>query len=71
MACINADGTISTMAKSLLKSLESPLSPEEAAARISVPLFRIRASLRELETGGLVKAEGGRFSVTDLGRAKI
>jgi predicted transcriptional regulator len=71
MACINADGTISTMAKSLLQSLESPLTPEEAAARIGAPLFRIRASLRELESGGLVRDEGGRYRVTDQGRAKI
>jgi predicted transcriptional regulator len=71
MACVNADGTITPMAKSLLQALGNPLTPEEAAALIGVPLFRIRASLRELQAAGFVKDEGGRYRLTEQGRAKI
>jgi predicted transcriptional regulator len=68
MACVNPDGTITTTAKSLLQSLANPLTPEEIAAKIGVPLFRVRSSLRELEGAGLVSESEGRFRTTDKGR---
>jgi predicted transcriptional regulator len=71
MACINTDGTISTMAQALLRSLESPRSPEEAAAQAGVPLFRVRASLRELAGAGLIEEDSGRYRITEAGRSKI
>lgn len=70
MACVNADGTITLTAKALLRSLESPLGPEAIAAKIGAPLFRVRASLRELQTAGLVAESGGQYRTTDAGRAK-
>ena len=71
MACVNADGTITPTAKALLQSLESPLGPEAIAAKIGVPLFRVRSSLRELQAAGFVVESGGLFRTTDEGRAKI
>ncbi len=70
MACVNADGTITPTAKALLQSLQGPLGPEEIAARTGAPLFRVRASLRELQAAGFVAESGGRFVTTDAGRAK-
>ena len=71
MACVNADGTITPTARALLQSLESPLGPEEIAAKIGAPLFRVRSSLRELQAAGFVSESGGSFRATDQGRAKI
>jgi predicted transcriptional regulator len=71
MACVNADGTITPTAKSLLRNLASPLGPEAIAAKIGVPLFRVRSSLRELAAAGFVAESGGLFRVTDEGRARI
>ena len=71
MACVNADGTITATARALLGSLESPLGPEEIAARIGAPLFRVRASLRELGDAGFVEESSGRYGVTAAGRAKL
>jgi predicted transcriptional regulator len=71
MACVNADGTITPTAKALLQSLESPLGPEAIAAKIGVPLFRVRSSLRELAAAGFVVESDGLFRATDEGRAKI
>jgi predicted transcriptional regulator len=71
MACVNPDGTITPTAKSLLQTLEKPLSPEEIGAKIGVPLFRVRSSLRELESAGLVSEAEGRFRTTDEGRKLV
>jgi len=71
MACVNADGSITPTAQALLRSLESPLGPEAIAAKIGAPLFRVRASLRELQAAGFVAESEGLFRATDAGRAKI
>lgn len=71
MACVNADGTITPTAKALLQSLASPLGPEAIAAKTGAPLFRVRASLRELQTAGFVAESGGLFRTTEEGRTKI
>jgi predicted transcriptional regulator len=71
MACVNADGTITPTAKALLQNLESPLGPEAIAAKIGVPLFRVRSSLRELAVAGFVVESDGLFRATDKGRARI
>ncbi len=70
MACVNPDGTITTTAKALLKAIETPLSPEEIAARLNVPLFRVRSSLREMVEAGFAVAEGEKFRATEEGKKK-
>lgn len=71
MACVNADGTITATAKALLKTIESPLTPEEIAGHLSLPLFKIRSSLRELTQAGLVIARGEKFQISEQGKEKI
>jgi predicted transcriptional regulator len=70
MACVNDDGSITPTAKALLKSLDSPLGPEAIAAKIGAPLFRVRASLRELQAAGFVAEADGLYRATDQGAAK-
>lgn len=71
MACVNNDGSITPTAKALLNGLASPLEPEEIASKIGAPLFRVRASLRELRDAGFVEESSGKYSVTAAGRAKL
>ena len=71
MACVNPDGTITPTAKSLLQGLTEPLAPETIASKLGVPLFRVRSSLRELETAGLVSEAEGLFRTTEKGRGLI
>lgn len=71
MPCIGADGTLTESAKTLLKLLEQPATPEEIAARLGHPLFLVRASLRELVGADLVRAEGGKYWISDQGREKL
>ena len=70
MACVNADGTITATAKALLKTLEIPLSAEEIAGRLGLPLFRVRSSLRELAVAGFVVIQGDKYRTSEEGKRK-
>ncbi len=71
MACINVDGTLVASARKLLVNLVEPRSAEDAAARTALPLFRVRASLREFLQAGLVAEANGAYVLTDAGRSKL
>jgi len=70
MACVSTDGTITSTAKALIKSLEVPLGAEEIAARLRSPLFKVRSSLRELVEAGLVVVQGDKYQATEEGKKK-
>ena len=71
MPCVGPDGTLTESAKALLKLLELPATPEELSAQLGHPLFSVRASLRELIGADLVRAEGGKYEITERGRQKL
>ena len=71
MACINADGSLTSSARKVLKVLKNPLTAEEVRDATSQPLFRIRASLREMEGAGLVAGADGYFKITNEGRVRL
>lgn len=71
MACITSEGTLTAMARRVLETLAEPRTAEHVAASTDVALFRIRASLRELEAAGLLAANDGRYHLTAAGRAKL
>ena len=55
MACVAADGTLTRAGRELLAALEQPRRAEDLAAVLGRPLFRVRASLRELAAAGAVR----------------
>jgi predicted transcriptional regulator len=71
MACVNPDGSLTESAKALLKSISTPLGPEEISKKLGQPLFKIRSSLREMVSAGLVNEEKGKYIVTKMGKEKI
>jgi predicted transcriptional regulator len=71
MACVNPDGTLSESAKALLAILDDPKTPEEISKRLEQPLFKIRSSLREMTSAGLVKEEGAKYIITEKGKEKV
>jgi predicted transcriptional regulator len=71
MACINPDGTVTPSARSILRAAQSPLTPAEIAAATSLPLYRIRSSLRELVQAELLREEGERYVLTETGKKHI
>jgi predicted transcriptional regulator len=71
MGCINSDGTTDPAARALLRALQVARRPEDLAAEVGLPLYRIRSGLRELGQAGLVEEASGKFGLTTAGRARI
>lgn len=71
MACLNPDGSLTNTAKSILKTLQTPLTPEEVSDKINQPLFKVRGSLREMEGAGFVTIERDAYLISEKGRKKL
>ena len=71
MACVNGQGELIGSARRMLTALAIPAAPEEVAARTELPLFRIRAGLREMVEAGLVELKDGVYTSTQRGRTLL
>jgi predicted transcriptional regulator len=72
MACVNPDGSLSMAAKGILKILAAtPLSDNEIAMKLGQPVAVVGANLKEMIEALLVKEEGGKFGLTDIGRGEL
>ena len=71
MACVNGQGELSESARRMLTVMEHPATPEDVAARAELPLFRVRAGLREMAEAGLVELKDGSYIATQQGRALL
>jgi len=71
MACVNADGSLTPIAKKVLAAMHSPTTPPAISQDAEVPLYRVRASLRELSDLGFVKETDGLFQITEEGRSRL
>lgn len=71
MACVDAEGELTASARAILEALSDPGTPEDASEITGLRLFRIRYMLRELQRVGLVSHDGGRYSRTEAGQAKL
>jgi predicted transcriptional regulator len=71
MACINTDGSLSPIAQQILTALYSPTKLLEINQKTGVPLYRIRASIRELTDLGFMIEMDGYYHITDNGREKL
>lgn len=67
MACVNADGTLSTSGRAMLAALAHPATAEEVAVASGLQLFRVRSGLRELVGAGLVREDGGKYTADAKG----
>jgi predicted transcriptional regulator len=69
VACLNPDGTLTAIARSVLGAVEAAIVGEEALAQAAgIPVWRLRASLREIGAVGLIKSQGEGHMLTDKGR---
>ena len=74
MACVNADGTLAPVAAQVMRAVAASGSAATAAAialATGLPLYRARATLRELVTAGFVVDEAGAHRLSDTGRARL
>jgi DNA-binding IclR family transcriptional regulator len=69
MACISPDGKPTASGAKMLRALKAKAGPaEEVAQKASLPLFRVRSGLRELEQAGLVSQKGDSYELTAKGK---
>lgn len=72
MACVNDDGSVSAVGRKVLASLEGGATVSDAARVAALPLYRVRASLRELAGAGLAEEMGDeRYALTAAGRQRL
>ena len=71
MACVKSDGSITESAKQMLEALRIPRTAEEVATLSGQPLFKVRASLRQMESSGLVVKIDEQYKTTDAGLGKM
>jgi len=78
MACINPDGTLSEVAKRVLGRLADPHTVPELASATGLPVYRIRATVRETGRARLIEAatddadpRDGPWRLTDLGEEAL
>jgi predicted transcriptional regulator len=69
MACIGSQGELTESAHKMLSSLARPSTAEDVAERTSLPLFRVRAGLREMMEAKLVEMEQSLYRLTESGRS--
>ncbi len=71
MACVNPDGTLTSSALQLLQLASEPVSPETIATELGTPLFKVRASLREMLAAGLVTEKQAGYQTTEAGLDRV
>ena len=70
MPCLDSDGRLTAVAERVLGAAASrggSLDADAVASAADVPLYRARASLRELASAGLVLAEGSGYRIAPAG----
>jgi DNA-binding IclR family transcriptional regulator len=70
MGCVNPDGSLSTQARSILDVLETSNELDDVARKTGLPLYRVRAAVRELIQAGLVEEVDGGHRATEAGRTR-
>lgn len=74
MGCINADGSLTPVALQVLRALAASTEPVtgDVVARVTgLPVYRARASLRELQSAGLVTSQNGAPRLSAVGQARL
>ena len=71
MACVNSDGSLTGPAREVLELAGEPTGLESIAHRSGVPLYRVRASLRELVDAGLLTNHEGVYTATEAGQQRL
>ena len=68
MSCISPDGKPTESGVRMLRALDEGLgSPEEIAAEVGLPLYRIRSGLREMNQAGLAGLQGEKYQLSPKG----
>lgn len=64
MACVNEKGKLTESAKKLLIMIQhESLTVEEISKKSSLPLFKVRSSLRDMKSMGFVLEEYNKYKM--------
>ncbi len=69
MPCMDASGELTEKGRAILAALLEPASMESVAERTTLPLYQVRAAVREMEEAGLVKQSEAGFVAVSAGLA--
>lgn len=67
MGCVNPDGTLSSHAQSILDVLDETRELNEVARKTGLPLYRVRAAVRELTEANWVEEPEGSYRTINKG----
>ncbi len=71
MPCVRDDGSLTVTAIKIMTAIRQPVTMEDVAVAASMPLFRVRSSVRQLEDAGLVESQGGKYTRTAEGEKRL
>ncbi|MEB3102594.1 hypothetical protein [Ferviditalea candida] len=72
MACVNANGQLTESARALLGSIaDQEKTAEQISKQIQTPLFKIRSSLREMLSIGLVAEHDGAYMANEKAKEML
>lgn len=71
MACINPDGTLTPTAQAVIAAIKTPLPDKAIRQNTGLPIYRVRATLRELVEAHLVIEKDGSYQLTDSGKERL
>jgi len=71
MPCVTATGELTTSGRTILEALVTPRDAQALADATGLPLFRARASLREVVEAGLAEEKEGSYVATARGRERL
>jgi predicted transcriptional regulator len=72
MACVRPDGTLSKPAKIIMNAMDNPITLDQLAETVDIPMYRIRSSTRELMEAGMIEQLGeDKYVVTTGGRQRL
>jgi hypothetical protein len=71
MPCVSSDGRLMESGRKLLTVLDQPRTAEETASLALLPLFSVRAGLRQMVEAGWVAQVGLHFQIQEAGRQKL
>jgi predicted transcriptional regulator len=72
MACIKPDGSLTETAKALLRMISSTaFLPEEISAKLHIPIYLVRSSIREMSEADLMQEQHGKYIISEKGKTHI
>ncbi len=71
MACVKHDGSLTILARNLLEAIGGGADEHLLAQQLNLPLYRVRAIVREMAGYGYVDSNTESVILTESGRERL